>query len=105
MLVRKPVLLDCATVCGLRRAAVVPELGGKFEERNRSHKMLMSVLGGMSESKRQHVQAGSVQGWMPTANATVPSGVPCTEENRCTVMEGTAEASVVRHRLTHLINY
>lgn len=35
----------------------VPELGGKFEERNPSHKMLMSVLGGMSESERQHVQA------------------------------------------------
>jgi hypothetical protein len=35
----------------------VPELGGRFEERNPSHKMLMSVLGGMSESERQHVQA------------------------------------------------
>ena len=35
----------------------VPELGGKFEARNPSHKMLMSVLGGMSESERQHVQA------------------------------------------------
>jgi DNA invertase Pin-like site-specific DNA recombinase len=34
----------------------VPELGGKFEARNLSHKMLMSVLGGMSESERQHVQ-------------------------------------------------
>ncbi len=31
----------------------VPELGGKFEERNPSHKMLMSVLGGMTESERQ----------------------------------------------------
>lgn len=35
----------------------VPELGGKFDARNPSHKMLMSVLGGMSESERQHVQA------------------------------------------------
>ena len=35
----------------------VPELGGKFDPRNPSHKMLMSVLGGMSESERQHVQA------------------------------------------------
>lgn len=35
----------------------VPELGGKFDSRNPSHKMLMSVLGGMSESERQHVQA------------------------------------------------
>jgi hypothetical protein len=34
----------------------VPELGGKFDARNPSHKMLMSVLGGMSESERQHVQ-------------------------------------------------
>ncbi len=35
----------------------VPELGGKFDPTNPSHKMLMSVLGGMSESERQHVQA------------------------------------------------
>ena len=35
----------------------MPELGGRFDERNPSHKMLMSVLGGMSESERQHVQA------------------------------------------------
>jgi DNA invertase Pin-like site-specific DNA recombinase len=34
----------------------VPELGGRFDARNPSHKMLMSVLGGMSESERQHVQ-------------------------------------------------
>jgi hypothetical protein len=32
-------------------------LGGKFDPRNPSHKMLMSVPGGMSESERQHVQA------------------------------------------------
>ncbi|HEY2696050.1 MAG TPA: recombinase family protein [Pseudonocardiaceae bacterium] len=35
----------------------VPELGGKYDALNPSHKMLMSVLGGMSESERQHVQA------------------------------------------------
>ena len=35
----------------------VPELGGRYDPRNPSHKMLMSVLGGMSESERQHVQA------------------------------------------------
>jgi DNA invertase Pin-like site-specific DNA recombinase len=35
----------------------VPELGGMYDPRNASHKMLMSVLGGMSESERQHVQA------------------------------------------------
>lgn len=34
----------------------VPELGGKYDPRNPSHKMLMCVLGGMSESERQHVQ-------------------------------------------------
>jgi DNA invertase Pin-like site-specific DNA recombinase len=35
----------------------VPELGGKYDPRNPSHKMLMSLLSGMSESERQHVQA------------------------------------------------
>jgi DNA invertase Pin-like site-specific DNA recombinase len=34
----------------------VPELGGRFDARNPSHNMLMSVLGGMSESERQQVQ-------------------------------------------------
>lgn len=35
----------------------VPELGGRFDPRNPSHTMLMSVLGGMSESERQRVRA------------------------------------------------
>ena len=35
----------------------IPELGGRFDSKNPSHKMLMSVLGGMSESERQHIQA------------------------------------------------
>ena len=35
----------------------VPELGGRYDPRNPSHKMLMGILGGMSESERQHVQA------------------------------------------------
>ncbi|MCI2421132.1 recombinase family protein [Saccharopolyspora sp. K220] len=35
----------------------IPELGGEFDPRNPSHSMLMSVLGGMSESERQHAQA------------------------------------------------
>lgn len=35
----------------------VPELAGKFDAHNASHKMLMSMLGGLSESERQHVQA------------------------------------------------
>ena len=35
----------------------VPELGGRFEARNPSHKMLMSVLAGMSGSERQNAQA------------------------------------------------
>jgi DNA invertase Pin-like site-specific DNA recombinase len=35
----------------------IPELGGRFDALNPSHKVLMSVLGGMSESERIHVQA------------------------------------------------
>jgi DNA invertase Pin-like site-specific DNA recombinase len=35
----------------------VPELGGKFDPRNPSHKMLMSVFGGMREYESRHVQA------------------------------------------------
>ncbi|WP_328451994.1 recombinase family protein [Amycolatopsis sp. NBC_00438] len=35
----------------------VPELGGSYQPRNPSHTMLMSLLGGISESERQHVQA------------------------------------------------
>lgn len=35
----------------------VPELGGRYDPRNPTHKMLMGILGGMSESERQHVQA------------------------------------------------
>ena len=34
----------------------VPELGSRYEARNPSHAMLMSLLGGMSESERRHVQ-------------------------------------------------
>src|SRR5215212_2687480 len=41
----------------LVRGLWVPELGGRFDSRNASHRMLMSALGGMSESERQHVQA------------------------------------------------
>ncbi|WP_245822843.1 hypothetical protein [Lentzea waywayandensis] len=33
----------------------VPESGAKYDLRNPSHKMLMSVLGGMSESERSRV--------------------------------------------------
>lgn len=35
----------------------IPELGGRFDSKNPSHKMLISVLGGMSEPERQHIQA------------------------------------------------
>jgi Recombinase len=45
------VLVDADLVRG------VPELGGRFDARNPSHKMLMSVLCRMSESERQPVQA------------------------------------------------
>lgn len=34
----------------------VPELGGKFDPNNVTHSMMMSMLGGLSESERQHVQ-------------------------------------------------
>ncbi|MEV5839142.1 recombinase family protein [Nocardia sp. NPDC052112] len=34
----------------------VPELGGRFDSRNVTHSMMMSMLGGLSESERQHVQ-------------------------------------------------
>ncbi|WP_433621041.1 recombinase family protein [Nocardia sp. CA-120079] len=34
----------------------VPELGGRFDPRNVTHSMMMSMLGGLSESERQHVQ-------------------------------------------------
>ncbi len=57
LLVRRPVLADRAAVRRVRVDLWVPELGGRFDPRNPSHKMLTSVLGGMSESERQHVQA------------------------------------------------
>jgi hypothetical protein len=51
-------LADRATVRGVRRRVVGSGTrDGKYDPRNPSHKMLMSVLGGMSESERQHVQA------------------------------------------------
>ncbi|MEU2032617.1 recombinase family protein [Nocardia amamiensis] len=34
----------------------VPELVGRFDPRNVTHSMMMSMLGGLSESERQHVQ-------------------------------------------------
>ncbi|MFF3224057.1 recombinase family protein [Nocardia suismassiliense] len=34
----------------------VPELGGKYNAKNATHNMMMSMLGGLSESERQHVQ-------------------------------------------------
>ncbi|MGV9612192.1 recombinase family protein [Nocardia xishanensis] len=34
----------------------VPELGGRFDPRNVTHSIMMSMLGGLSESERQHVQ-------------------------------------------------
>jgi hypothetical protein len=40
----------------------VAESGGKYDHRNPSHKMLMSQLGAMSESERQHVHR-LADGW------------------------------------------
>lgn len=40
-----------------RGRVVVPELGGRFDQRNLSHKMLMGILGGNEQVRAQHVQA------------------------------------------------
>ncbi|WP_114755922.1 recombinase family protein [Nocardia pseudobrasiliensis] len=34
----------------------IPELGGRFDPQNTAHNMMMNMLGGMSQSERQHVQ-------------------------------------------------
>ncbi|GGN78753.1 hypothetical protein GCM10011610_26630 [Nocardia rhizosphaerihabitans] len=34
----------------------VPELGGRFDPDNVTHSVMMNMLGGLSESERQHVQ-------------------------------------------------
>ncbi|HEX5407988.1 MAG TPA: recombinase family protein [Pseudonocardiaceae bacterium] len=101
----------------------VPELGGKYDPRNPSHKMLMSVLGGMSESERQHVQArvraamdtqvineGRHQGGRTAYGYVVVDGGPhpnprkAAEGNRLRVlMIDEAAAEVVRRIFTEYL--
>lgn len=96
----------------------VPELGGKFDARNPSHTMIMSVLGGMSESERQHVQArvraamdaqvvdeGRHQGGRPPYGYDVVDGGPhpnprkAAEGHRLRVLVLDAPATAVVRRI------
>ncbi|MBF6341048.1 recombinase family protein [Nocardia abscessus] len=73
----------------------VPELGGRFDPRNVTHSMMMSMLGGLSESERQHVQQrtrasmdaqvlneGRHQGGRPPYGYVVVDGPPHPNPNR-----------------------
>lgn len=73
----------------------VPELGGRFDPKNVTHSMMMSMLGGLSESERQHVQQrtrasmdaqvlneGRHQGGRPPYGYTVIDGPPHPNPNR-----------------------
>ncbi|MCM6779077.1 recombinase family protein, partial [Nocardia sp. CDC159] len=67
----------------------IPELGGRYDPHNTAHNMMMSMLGGMSQSERQHVQQrtraamdvqvlneGRHQGGRPPYGYTVVDGPP-----------------------------
>ena len=73
----------------------VPELNGLFDARNVTHSMMMSMLGGLSESERQHVQQrtrasmdaqvlneGRHQGGRPPYGYLVIDGPPHPNPNR-----------------------
>lgn len=73
----------------------VPELGGRFDPNNVTHSMMMSMLGGLSESERQHVQQrtrasmvaqvldeGRHQGGRPPYGYLVVDGPPHPNPNR-----------------------
>ncbi|WP_327116275.1 recombinase family protein [Nocardia sp. NBC_01730] len=73
----------------------VPELGGRFDPRNVTHSMMVSMLGGLSESERQHVQQrtrasmdaqvlneGRHQGGHPPYGYIVVDGPPHPNPNR-----------------------
>ncbi|WP_280410861.1 recombinase family protein [Nocardia asiatica] len=73
----------------------MPELGGRFDPRNVTHSMMMSMLGGLSESERQHVQQrtrasmdaqvlneGRHQGGRPPYGYMVVDGPPHPNPNR-----------------------
>ncbi|WP_433873771.1 recombinase family protein [Saccharopolyspora sp. CA-218241] len=102
----------------------VPELGSRFDDRNPSHKMLMSVLGGMSESERQHIQArvraamdaqvlneGRHQGGRAPYGYVVADGGPhpnprkAAEGHRLKVLEvDEASADIVRRIFTDYLS-
>ncbi|MEU4412525.1 recombinase family protein [Nocardia salmonicida] len=73
----------------------VPELGGRFDPDNVTHSMMMNMLGGLSESERQHVQQrtrasmdaqvlneGRHQGGRPPYGYLVVDGPPHPNPNR-----------------------
>jgi hypothetical protein len=69
----------------------------------------LTALGTSSSTARApasaNVPAGGKLPELRASTSRLPESSTCAEENRCTVIAGTAEASVVRHRLTHLIRY
>ncbi|MFG1770700.1 recombinase family protein [Nocardia salmonicida] len=73
----------------------VPELGGRYDPDNVTHSMMMNMLGGLSESERQHVQQrtrasmdaqvlneGRHQGGRPPYGYLVVDGPPHPNPNR-----------------------
>ncbi|MFI8975158.1 recombinase family protein [Nocardia asteroides] len=73
----------------------VPELGGRYDPDNVTHTMMMNMLGGLSESERQHVQQrtrasmnaqvlneGRHQGGRPPYGYLVVDGPPHPNPNR-----------------------
>ncbi|WP_328663150.1 recombinase family protein [Nocardia salmonicida] len=73
----------------------VPELGGRFDPDNVTHSMMMNMLGGLSESERQHVQQrtrasmdaqvlneGRHEGGRPPYGYLVVDGPPHPNPNR-----------------------
>ncbi len=96
----------------------VPELNGLFDSRNVTHSMMMSMLGGLSESERQHVQQrtrasmdaqvlneGRHQGGRPPYGYLVVDGPPHPNPNRASdglrlrILSLDAEAAPVVARI------
>ncbi|MGV9739054.1 recombinase family protein, partial [Nocardia farcinica] len=85
----------CLTTVTCSCTSPVPELNGLFDARNVTHSMMMSMLGGLSESERQHVQQrtrasmdaqvlneGRHQGGRPPYGYMVVDGPPHPNPNR-----------------------
>ncbi|MFD4407710.1 recombinase family protein [Nocardia sp. NPDC058499] len=101
----------------------VPELGGRFDPGNVTHSMMMSMLGGLSESERQHVQQrtrasmdaqvlneGRHQGGRPPYGYLVVDGPPHPNPNRAAdglrlriLSLDAATAPVVQRIFSHYI--